>query len=179
MAFRALDYGQDVARILALGGEGLRPMPLAPSKCASEEALTELKRRKGRDLFPSSFSPEGALAGLCLYFSCLDAAHKIAQDLETPEGSFWHGIMHRQEPDAGNAAYWFRQLGKHAIFPELRLKAQQSRFDTGKEWDPFQFIDYCESARVRPGSTEEKIAMQVQLDEWQLLFDYCAREKKS
>ena len=27
----------------------------------------------------------------------------------------------------------------------------------------------------RPGSEEEHIAMQVQLFEWQLLFDYCAR----
>ncbi len=175
MDFRASDYGQDAARILALSHSGLRLMPLAPTGCASHEALSELKRWKARDLFPGSFSPEGALSGLYLYFSCLDEAHKIAQDVETPEGSFWHGIMHRQEPDAANAGYWFRHMGKHPIFPELRTEAHKSRFDTGEEWDPFAFIDFCESARVRPGSAEEQIAMQVQLDEWQLLFDYCAR----
>jgi hypothetical protein len=162
-----------------MDGDGLRPMPLAPvsGNWASNAARAELKRRKARDLFTNSVSPEGALAGLYLYFSCLEEAHSIAQDLNTREGSFWHGIMHRQEPDAGNAAYWFRQVGSHPIFPALQFEANKARFVTGAEWDPFAFIDFCEAARVRGGSHEEDIAMQVQLAEWQLLFDYCAREK--
>lgn len=155
-------------------GGGLRPMPLAPSGCTSDAARAELKRWKARDLFPNALSPEGALAGLYLYFSCLDEAHAIAQDLDTPEGSFWHGIMHRREPDPGNAGYWFRRVGSHPLFPALRDEAHRNRFDTGKQWDPFEFIEFCEAARVRPGSEEERIAMQVQLSEWQLLFDYCA-----
>ena len=177
MEFRASDYGKDVAHILDMGGAGLRPMPLAPSGCSSEAARSELKKWKARDLFPNAVSPEGALAGLYLYFSCLDEAHKIAQDLDTPEGSYWHGIMHRQEPDADNAAYWFRQMGPHSLFPGLRYEAHKRRFDTGQEWDPYHFIEFCETSRTRPGSYEEEIAKQVQLAEWQLLFDYCAREK--
>lgn len=179
MDFRASDYGSDVLRILAIDSSGLRPMPLAPAGCTFDEARAELKRRKARDLFPVAYSPEGALAGLYLYFSCLDEAHSIAQDLNTTEGSFWHGIMHRQEPDPGNADYWFRRVGKHPVFPALRDEAQLVRFDTGKEWDPFAFIEFCEASRVRPGSAEETIAMQVQLLEWQLLFDYCARPADS
>ena len=129
--------------------------------------------------FPHAYAPEGALCGLYLYFSCLDEAHRIAQDLPTAEGSFWHGIMHRQEPDPANAAYWFRQVGRHPIFPALHHESsRRQRFDTGKEWDPFQFIEFCDSARTRPGSDEEGLAMQVQLIEWQLLFDYCARAAK-
>jgi hypothetical protein len=46
----------------------------------------------------------------------------------------------------------------------------------GSTWDPFAFIEYCETARNRPGSREERIAMEIQLAEWQLLFDYCARQ---
>jgi hypothetical protein len=149
-------------------------MPLAPTGLSSEEARAELKRVKARELFPDALSPEGALAGLYLYFSCLDEAHSLAQDLGTVEGSFWHGIMHRQEPDAANAAYWFRRVGRHPIFPALRDAAHRLRFDTGREWDPFEFIEFCEASRVRPGSGEEDIAMQVQLCEWQLLFAYCA-----
>ncbi len=173
MDFRASRYGGEVSRILLLAGE-LRPMPLAPAGCTSAEARAALKASKPRDLFPDAFSPEGAFAGLYLYFSCLNEAHSIAQDLNTPEGSFWHGIMHRQEPDAGNAAYWFRRVGRHPVFPALRDEAHRVRFDTGREWDPFEFIEFCEASRVRPGSEEELIAMQVQLCEWQLLFDYCA-----
>jgi hypothetical protein len=167
----------EFSRILGLGGAGLRPMPLAPAGCSSAEARMELKRYTARDLFPNAFSPEGALAGLYLYFSCLDEAHTIAQDLNTREGSFWHGIMHRQEPDAANAAYWFRQVGQHPIFPDLRVEAQKAGFDTGADWDPFAFIEFCEAARVKPDSDEDILARQVQLIEWQLLFEYCAREK--
>jgi hypothetical protein len=159
-----------------MDGAGLRPMPLAPTSCSSEDVRAVLKECTARELFPKSVSPEGALAGLFLYFSCLDEAHTISQDLNSQEGSFWHGIMHRQEPDSANATYWFRQLGKHPIFPQLRFEAHKSRFDTGKEWNPYEFIEFCEAARERPGSYEEEIAMQVQLTEWQLLFDYCARE---
>ncbi len=63
------------------------------------------------------------MAGLYLYFSCLDQAHSIAQNIATAEGSFWHGIMHRQEPDAGNASYWFSRVGRHPIFPALHREA--------------------------------------------------------
>jgi hypothetical protein len=44
-------------------------------------------------------------------------------------------------------------------------------------WDPFRFIDFCERARQMPGSTDEQLAKAVQLAEWQLLFDYCARKR--
>jgi hypothetical protein len=175
--FRANDYGESVARILSLDGDGRRAMSLAGAADASIEARDAIRRFKARDLFPSAHSPEGALSGLYLYFSCLDEAHTIAQELETPDGSFWHGILHRREPDAGNAAYWFRQVGKHPVFPALRDDAHRLRFDTGREWDPFEFIEFCDASRERSGSEEENIARQVQLCEWQLLFDYCAREK--
>lgn len=158
-----------------MDGGGLRAMPLAPRACSSDADVAEVKKRKARELFPQARSPEGAMAGLYLYFSSLDDAHSIAQDLNTPEGSFWHGIMHRQEPDPSNAAYWFRQVGRHPLFPVLREEARLLGFDAGSQWDPFEFIEFCESARVRPGSDEERLAMRVQLVEWQLLFDYCAR----
>jgi hypothetical protein len=174
VTFRALDYGDTVARILNIDGGGARPMPIAYPRCSSEIARRELSGLNARDLFPRSFSPEAALSGLYVYFSCNDEAHKVAQDIPTAEGSYWHGIVHRQEPDPGNAAYWFRRVGVHPVFPELRAEAQRLRFDTGPEWDPFAFIEFCESARTRPGSEEEQIGIRIQLAEWQLLFNYCA-----
>lgn len=172
--FDASKFGPEVQRILALDGNGARPMPLAPSAPAPAAGGVGLVRLRAAHLFPAARSPEGALSGLCLYFSCLDEAHKIAQDLETREGSYWHGVMHRQEPDAFNAGYWFGRVGRHPIFPVLNEAARNLGYQAGREWDPRRFIDFCETARVRPGSKEEDLAMRVQLVEWQLLFDYCA-----
>lgn len=149
-------------------------MPLAPSGPSSNQARDRLRTVSAVHAFPEVHSPEAGLCGLYLYFSCLDEGHTLAQGLETPDGSFWHGIMHRQEPDPDNAAYWFRRVGKHPVFPDLAKAARQMGYPSGDRWDPLGFIDYCEAARRRPGSPEEKLAMQVQLAEWQLLFHYCA-----
>jgi hypothetical protein len=144
-------------------------MPLAHGTCSSEEARKVLAKAKPRDLFPEGRSPDAALSGLWLYFSCLDESHGLSQDIATIDGSFWHGIMHRQEPDAGNAAYWFRQVGSHPIFPALAEGA-----GVKGAWDPFRFIEMCEAARRQPGSESERKALEIQRLEWQLLFSYCA-----
>ncbi len=41
-----------------------------------------------------------------------ERAHDIAQDIPTAEGAWIHAHLHRQEGDAGNARYWYRQAGK-------------------------------------------------------------------
>ena len=161
-------YGPEIARILALEGEGNRLMPLAHPTCASAQA---------RDLIHTATLPNLVRAGLYLYHSCWNEAHELAQDIATPEGSYWHAIVHRQEPDAGNAGYWFQRVGAHPVFPALLARAAELGYDAGARWDPVAFIQYCE--RARPGSKEERIALEVQRAEWQLLFDHCARQAKS
>ncbi|HXG33677.1 MAG TPA: hypothetical protein VNJ11_09945 [Bryobacteraceae bacterium] len=185
MQFDPAAYGESVARILALDGGGERLMPLAGGRCSSEAARTELARCRLSELLPGAPEPEAALAGLWLYFSCLEEAHAVAQKLHTPEGSFWHGILHRQEPDAANAAYWFRRTGRHPIFPQLLEEAAaaaarypEAGVNFGDSWDPFGFIELCEEARRDPGSPLERVALEVQRAEWQLLFDYCARPRR-
>jgi hypothetical protein len=174
MGFDVSRYSPQVQAVLALDGNGSRPMPLANGKPV-QAGLDALSGQSAEALFPDGYSPEAALSGLYLYFCGYDRSHGISQDIGTVEGSFWHGILHRQEPDPDNAKYWFRRVGEHPIFSKLRDAAIELGFAAKRTWDPFAFIDYCEAARRKPGSREEQTAMAVQLAEWQLLFDYCAR----
>ena len=175
-------YERSVADILALAENGERLMPLAEGMCCSPDALRRIQDSKVDELFPGAHAPQAALAGLYLYFSCRDEAHEVAQADSSADGSYWHGILHRQEPDAGNASYWFRRVGKHPVFPGL-LEAATAiaavHADAGlhfaQTWDPFAFIEICERARRQPGSAMEGAALEIQRAEWQRLFDYCAR----
>ena len=175
MDFDPQTYGSAVAAILHLDGDGRRLMPLATSGGGSNEARALIREAGARKLFPRSRAPEAALAGLYLYFDCWTEAHETAQDVATPEGSYWHAIVHRQEPDAWNSGYWFRQVGAHPIFPALRDAAAEVGLSVGAKWNPQAFIELCEQARQNPGSDLESQAREVQRAEWQLLFDYCAR----
>ncbi len=185
MQFRPERYGEEVAAILALDGNGERLMPLAAGTCSSRSALATLRGRTASQLFAGVRAPEAALSGLYLYFSCLDEAHRVAQEIGSPEGSYWHAIMHRQEPDPGNSAYWFRRAGAHAIFPALHAEARQiaerhgGGAAPGGQWDPFAFIELCGEARRHPGSALERAALEIQRAEWQLLFDWCASREET
>ena len=181
MAFDPSQYNPRVSQILALDGNGERLMPLALGTCSSAEAKRLLEAASAAQLFPDARAAEAAFSGLWLYFSCLDESHSLSQAIHTKDGSFWHGIMHRQEPDPGNSGYWFHKVGSHPVFPKLAAAARElldqapgARFKIKEQWDPFAFIDFVEQARRKPGSADEALALRIQLAEWQILFDYCA-----
>lgn len=171
IAWNPAAYGADVARLLAL--DALLPLTAGP--CSDENARREIASRSAAEWFPKARSRDAALAGLYLYFSCAEEAHEIAQSIETPDGSYWHAIVHRQEPDAANARYWFQRTGTHPVFAPLLEQARQIGWDARKTWDPGAFIDLCEAARSQPGSKLERVALEIQRAEWRLLFDHCAR----
>jgi hypothetical protein len=184
LPFDSNAYGAGVASILTLDQDGQRLIPLISGVCASEAARSRLKTQKPSDLFSRSRSPKAALGGLFLYFSCAHECHELVQDMNSSEGDFWHAILHRQEPDAANATYWFRQTGAHPVFPELAQAAEEiatkysaAKFRSGAKWDPFFFVEFCGRAQAEPGSPTEAAALEIQRAEWQLLFDYCARPR--
>lgn len=155
-------------------------MPLTQSGTTK----SDLSAVPAEKLFPNSLSAAGAKAGLLLYLGCWDEAHRISQDLATAEGNFWHGIVHRQEPDAWNSQYWFRRVGKHPVFGSIQadsldiLERYESKdIQLPAAWDPITFVDFCEAARQNPGSPVAKAAVELQHREWLRLFEWCARPK--
>ena len=123
------------------------------------------------------------LRALWLWHNYLDESHTLSQSIQTPAGSYWHGIMHRREGDFGNSGYWFRKVGRFSTFEALAAAAGEilatqpgattaRRLISKQTWDPFAFIDLCESCVNTPGA-DQQVAREVALVEWHLLFDHC------
>jgi hypothetical protein len=133
-------------------------------------------------------SAEACLAGLWLRFDFLDESHEISQSIRNATGSFWHGIMHRREPDYGNAKYWFHRVGPHPAFPTIQDAVREYALNDGAaeikaepaaaflassaNWDPFKLVDLVESAS-RGRTKCAKLCREVQRIEWEALFDFC------
>jgi hypothetical protein len=179
----------DVLAVLAhaaLGGDdslgpALTQQP--PSRPRLKSALEEPALAK---LLPNCTRPArlALAAGLLQIHDFWDSSHEAAQaadDLdESKFSAYWHGIAHRREPDAGNAAYWFRRVGRHAICAPLAQAARPilekhtddhwtARIAGPGGWDFQSMIVLC--ANARPGSDQETLARRLQRLEMRLLLD--------
>lgn len=119
-------------------------------------------------------------AGLLLGHGALEVSHTLSQGIHTPTGSYWHGIMHRREPDFDNARYWFARVGRHPAYPLVleavkgRLKEQGKTvgfLEGAKEWDARGFISYCERF-IGSGADEELVAREIAHVEWRVLLEW-------
>jgi hypothetical protein len=148
---------------------GAAEMPLAggvrDDKLADQLRSFDLATAAAPRLIRDADAAHACLAGLWLLANNLDRAHRISQNLNTPEGSFWHGIMHRREGDFANAKYWFHRVDNHPVFAVLTAAV-------GQVWDPFTFVDQVE-ARVMRGLGDEEKLIKWQRCEWDALFQHC------
>ncbi len=159
-------------------GQPHRPMRPALAALTVERAFAHVQ-------VVDSSAALACLAGVWLKYDFLHESHEISQQIETPTGSYWHGIMHRREPDYGNAKYWFCRVGQHPVFEPLWVAAQQIAaaypIDEARElltwnrWDPYRFVDLCEAAA---GDKEKRqlFCREIALHEWELLFDHSFRK---
>ena len=184
-AFDVKNYGAAAAELLSEP----RLNPLGPGT-PNEGARAALDSMSERELLAgadagNAMMARACLAGLWLYHDFLEESHRISQEIETPTGSYWHGIMHRREPDFSNSAYWFRRVGRHPVFDDLkeegaRIAESNEREDSAEfltrqsAWDPFAFNDLCQSS-IGTESSTETLCRQIQRREWELLFDFCYR----
>ena len=168
----------DPARLNELGPGRVERSQYARLKALSPERLMAPRPVQDQDM------AQACLAGLWLLWDFLDESHAVSQSLPSAEGSYWHGIMHRREPDYENARYWFRRVGEHPIHVSLVAEARRLAADTTdpkahflrtqETWDPFCFVDLCESVE-RDGSKWGELCRRVQQWEWRQLFLHCLR----
>jgi hypothetical protein len=123
-------------------------------------------------------------AGLLQIFDFWEPSHEAAQQAddqgERAFSAYWHGIAHRREPDAGNAAYWFRRVGNHPVYQPLAAAARHLLAAHGENeltgrlirdgaWNATAMIDLCTGAR--PGTPRETLARRLQRTEMWLLLE--------
>lgn len=113
-------------------------------------------------------------SALWLWHDFLDESHALSQEIATVEGSYWHGIMHRREPDYTNARYWFRRVRQHSVFQTLSAQVEVNKLLGSPAWDPSLFTDQCAGIAACQ-SDRESLAREVARLEWQVLFDFCFR----
>jgi hypothetical protein len=168
------------------------PPRLGPQPRPNTESLATLNQRLRPQVDSLPAETQAAVrSAVLLWHDHLDASHTLSQSLASPDGSFLHGIMHRREPDYGNAKYWFRRVGRHAAFPELArrvsaLLKQEGEGALGQQllpkgqWDAFAFVDACEDAADR-AETDARVQLlrAIQAVEFDVLLAHICGATRS
>jgi len=183
--FHPADYGPVLAPLVS--GDRCRPLDAGRTgesirsalQLATVESVFAQSPVRDRDMAAA------AIAGVWLVHDFLDESHRISQNIETPTGAFWHGVMHRREGDFANSKYWFRRVGAHDVLAELDELVAQLADDAatsqlardlmvGGHYDAFAMVNACEAA-FRSSGPAADLCRRVQQAEWELLFDYSYR----
>lgn len=203
----ALHHSDSVILVSDSDSENNSPMPAASSSLPAlaprhpgsnrrwmAELLSQLSLQKHLPGGGDECENEAILAGLLQINDYLDESHNHSQSIQGQgidvNGDYWHGIMHRREPDYGNAKYWFRRIGHHPCYDQLPALAEQalaectspeadqwkSRLIGTNEWDAAAFVDLCESAEQSADANLTTAACRIQYAEMLLLLEHSYRQ---
>jgi hypothetical protein len=103
--------------------------------------------------------------GLLYASNLLAAAHSIFQEVDSQEGAYWHGMLHRREGDFDNARYWLRRAGR----------VEGISLMTG--FSPVSFVSECEEAD-RKGLCPAHL-LETQRMEWLSMLVWSVRRLKT
>jgi len=181
---------QTISRRAGHRTDGTMPPTLCPAHPARDfgwicDAVEQLDVTNLVPAVQSESDVAALKAGLLQVNDFLDASHEFSQSVQGggvhSAGDYWHAIMHRREPDYSNAKYWFRRVGRHPIFPELAEYAETlfqsspeirsrwgDRLIGGGEYDPFAFVDLCQSAAG--SNSDDLTTFARQLQWWEMLL---------
>lgn len=163
---------------------------LGPEPRSSRESLSSLENRL-RQIFSEARLPGSShpliRSLVFLWHDYLDESHSISQEIHSADGSFLHGIMHRREPDYGNAKYWFHRVGKHECFSTIAAKATEilekanatdlkANLISNGDWDAFAFIDACEIGLRKKDEPTISVLKQIQEIEFKTLLEHFFRQ---
>ncbi len=177
------------AEILARIRQDIPILGLTPAHDLSEPWPNRIARLDDTELLGiEPVSPEMTScirSGLLLRGDFQEESHTLSQTISSAEGSYWHAIMHRLEPDYSNSKYWFNRVGTHPVFEQLGTRASSVANEellaefSSPSWDPFRFTDTCEAAvSGRLGQYRHELE-QLQELEFDLLFAHCYQQAVS
>ncbi|WP_127507931.1 hypothetical protein [Paenibacillus humicus] len=172
-------------------------LPLAPDGAGGSGELERLLDRAEAELLEPEAAETGGeerlrllalVSGLHLWNGSLDRSHELAQNLDTTEGSYLHGMMHRMEGDYGNANYWFRVAGGHPDAQRLQAEAIKladgggiadealvRKLKRGAEWNAALLTDLsAASSLTGHASPKTQLLEQLQALELSALLDRLA-----
>jgi hypothetical protein len=127
-------------------------------------------------------------AGILQLHDDLDGSHELSQSIEglgrRHAGDYWHAIMHCREGDFGNSKYWRRHVGRHPLFEDLAPLADgilakcaspaaagwRAKVAGSGSWDPYAFIDLCETCVRGRDADLTRAAEEIQFAEMHLLL---------
>lgn len=127
-------------------------------------------------------------AGALWLYGFLDEAHRLTQQDSSPEGAYWHALVHRSEGDFSNALYWFRRAGAHPVQASLRAGVREAMSERSSEgwqtlvespqWEPARLVELCEQSYGSEGAHPEFLREVVRM-EYNLLMEYVLAQARS